>query len=160
VTSRGILVGTLPRRARAIAVLVLLASATAACSDYGPIASLQAMPEASLYAPGSKVVREFTTPQSNSFDGGSDASVGHNLATTASGADVIAFYDRRLRADGWTPIDPVRGSNDMDTTGWQKGGVYFIVAIAYPEALPADLRAAGYTTWYVAELQQIYPAPS
>ncbi|HVA75758.1 MAG TPA: hypothetical protein VNF71_14460 [Acidimicrobiales bacterium] len=149
------------RGARAIALLVLLVLLTAAaCSDYGPIASLQAMPEASLYAPGSKVVREFTTPQTYSPDGSSGASVGHNLATTASGADVIAFYDRRLRANGWTPIDPVHGSNDLEDAGWQKGGAYFLVAIAYPQALSADLRAEGYTTWYVAEVMQIYPAPS
>ena len=149
------------RGASAIALFALLVSLTAAaCSDYGPIASLQAMPEASLYAPGSKVVREFTTPQTYSPDGSSGASVGHNLATTASGAAIIAFYDRRLRANGWTPSDPVRGSNDLEDAGWQKGGAYFRVAIDYPEALSSDLRAEGYTTGYVAVVQQIYPAPS
>lgn len=156
-----IAIATLVRAKPAVvALLFVLVMTVSGCDDSGPIARLRAMPEAGLYAPGSKVVREFTTPRTYSPDGSSGASVGHNIVTTLDGSHVIAFYDQALRGDGWVPFDPTRGSNDAAIAGWTKDDLFFIVQVDEPDSLSPDAKAHGYITGYRAVVQQPYDAPT
>jgi hypothetical protein len=147
-----------------IAAAVLLALVCAGCfDDYGPIGPLKQMPEATLYYPGSKVVDEVSNPRNSGPDGQHPASYGHNLAVNATPDEVIAFYDRELKARGWTRGNAIGGPGLADAS-WRKPGFSFVVTIfpAEPPGLPSDLQQAysGYNLSVSVNLQEDWPPES
>ena len=127
-----------------IAAVVLLALVCAGCfNDYGPIGPLKQMPEATLYYPGAKVVDETSSPRNSGPDGQHGASYGHNLAVNATPDEILAFYDRELKARGWTRGNPI-GGTDLADASWRKPGFSFSLVIesANLPGLPSDLQQA------------------
>ena len=147
---------------RAIAVVLLVLVVIAGCDDSGPLRDLRAMPEATLYYPDSKVVREIATPQINSPDGKSGAAFGHLLGANATRDEVLAFYDRELQARGWRTTAPGTGTNELKVAAWTNDKAIFRLGINLPESLTQDVRAAlaGYSIEYDARVIQIYPPPT
>lgn len=145
--------------------VALLIAIVAACADYGPIANLQAMPEATLYLPGSTVIREWTNPRTGGIDGGGPATVGHNLATNATPDDVMSFYVGELGAEGWTAGSPVMGGPvGAQHALWTKGEAVFQLSIysSDSDAVAAKwAKEAGYATGYTVTIQDDpRPTPS
>jgi hypothetical protein len=142
--------------------IVLLAVIGMSCTDARPIASLRAMSEGTMYYPDSKVVKEVATPQVDSPDGKSGASFGHLMGANASPEEIVAFYDRELRARGWRPIDAVTGTGSLSQAAWTNGQADFTLFVSRPERLTRDIQQAleGYSVEYDARVEQIYPPPS
>ncbi len=158
---RSLAVGRLAR----IAAVVLLGLVSTGClDDYGPIGPLKQMAEATLYYPGAKVVDEVSQPRISGPDGQQGASYGHNLAVNATPDEVVAFYDRELKARGWTKGNASVIGSDLADAVWSKPGYSFSLGIASaePSGLPPDLQQAysGYSLSVSVRVQEDWPRPS
>ena len=158
---RGESLNRVSRAGRAI-VFALLALALIACDDAGPLRDLRAMPEATLYYPNSKVIREIATPQINSPDGKSGAAYGHLVGANATPDELLAFYTDQLAAKGWQTSAPGTGTTELKVATWTNGKAIFRLGINQPASLTTDMQQAltGYSIEYDARVIQIYPPPS
>jgi hypothetical protein len=93
---------------------------------------LRQLPEATLYYPGAKVIQENAVPRISGPDGQGPANFGHFLAVNATPKEVIAFYDRELKARGWTKSDRTLNIVDLSEGLWTKPGLYMEVYTRRP----------------------------
>jgi hypothetical protein len=110
-------------------------------------ADLASRPEASLFYPGSTVVDSARADQSadpnNPASG--PAKIDTLLATTASVAEVQAWYGRRLAAGGWRAAPPIAveapaGEVDLE---WRRGAREFFDLRLYLDRAAAGSAGSG-----------------
>ena len=92
-----------------------------------PLGALRAMPEGSLLPPGSVAVATYAQDEQQTIEGTNYAVFGHNVGTSETQDDVIAFYARELPPRGWTPEPHGTGPATTQTAAmnWLKGDVEF-----------------------------------
>jgi hypothetical protein len=139
-----------------LAALVVLCLVSSGCfNDSGPIGPLRQLPEATLYYPGAKVIDEVASPRNNGPDGKGPASYGHFLAVNATPDEIIAFYDRELKARGWTKSAKSLSIVDLSEGLWTKPGVYMEVSTRRPP--DGDSAYAGFDLAVDATIFEDWP---
>lgn len=118
---------------------------------------LIADPAAQIRMPGSDELAHFARERESTVTGPAFAFDRYAFGTSASEPEVIAFYDQRLRALGWTRDDLAvfPGSTDLKARGWCKPRMAYRLAIKdQPRAFkPEFYRGKSYVTVYDAGLQ-------
>lgn len=140
-----------------LAALVVLCLVSSGClsDDIGP---LRRLPEATLYYPGAKVVYENAHGRNIGPDGQGPASYGHFLAVNATPDEVIAFYDRELKARGWTKSAKSLSIVDLSEGLWTKPGLYMSVDTQHPP--DGDPAYVGYDLAVDATIYEDWPPSS
>ena len=136
-------VARLPGIARIVAVFLVAITCAGCVGDYGPVAALRELPEASLIYPGAKVVQETSGPrQEGPLPPPYGAEYGHFLAVNATPDEVIAFYDRAFTSRGWTRSTQETYAGALGDAQWTKPGLWLSVWIdpADSSDLPSDLQ--------------------
>lgn len=149
------------------ALLVLVLVAACGSIDKAPLATLQAMDEASLFFPGSTQLATFgDDQQTGSITGPQSAFFGYQLGTEASDAEVEAFYEAELGDRGWSTARPddaitigIRSSTDSRARAWEKGDAFFRLSFRRRDKLGGldDQNLAGYPTIYEFRLRTRIP---
>ncbi|HEX7612646.1 MAG TPA: hypothetical protein VF371_07705, partial [Candidatus Limnocylindrales bacterium] len=105
-----------------------------------------------------KVIYENAQPRNNGPDGQEGASYGHNLAVNATPDEVIAFYDRELKARGWTKSAKSLSIVDLSEGLWTKPGLYMSVYTRNPP--DGDPAYAGYDLAVYPDIFEDWPPTS
>jgi len=118
-----------------VAACVLVITACSVPGGYS-VAGLNKQPAAALTYPGSTDVQpwHFDGTRGNFMGKGGPAEVGVSATTSATPADVIAYYAGVLVPAGWTQIqdDPrntVYPGRISHTVAWIKGGLSYTITI-------------------------------
>ena len=130
-------------RWRGLAIALLLATAALSVSscetdDYGPVKTMQAMPESHLAPfPGARLISQGNGPRRSSLETGTaPAQLQRQFGTTATFDDVVVYYESLLEPLGWSGCCAV----------WTKPGYKFSLL---QESLSADpSRYQGSTLVY------------
>ncbi len=129
---------TTRRAAVLLALVVACLLAVTACSVPGgySVAGLNKEPAAALTYPGSTDVQpwHFDGSRGNYVGKGTPAQVGLSGTTSATPADVIAYYSGALVPTGWTqtqdnPRNPVYPGRISHTVGWIKGVLSYSITV-------------------------------
>jgi hypothetical protein len=129
------------RRGLAICLLLLLAAVSVAgceTDDYGPVKTMQAMPESHLAPyPGATLISQGNAPRRSSLETGTyPAQLQRQFGTTATFNTVVTYYQSLLEPLGWSGCCAV----------WKKPGYKLSLL---QETLRADpSRFQGYTLVY------------
>ena len=150
--------------ARIVAVLFVALVCAGCIDDYGPLAPLRQLPEASLYYPGAKVVQEISGPRKNGPDELYGAEYGHFLAVNATPDEVLAFYDGALTSRGWTRSTRQTYVGALGNAEWTKPGLWVRVWIdsADSSSLPSGVQQgdSGYQLSVRVFVQEDWPTDS
>lgn len=127
-------------RLRKISLLAVIGFALAGCGTSA--ATLEDQPEAALYYPGSHVILGSSRSQSVvCIDDCHSADRDVELETSANPTQIMAWYDAKLKARGWTP-DSYSNGIDVTHRSWQRpggsrSGYHFSVVIGLNGWYPA-----------------------
>jgi hypothetical protein len=142
---------------------ILLLAATVALAGCFPWdhpsverSQLEAEAAAKIRMAGAEELAHFARERGSSVEGPAFAHDSYVFGTMASEQEVIAFYDERLRALGWTRDDLAvyPGSTDLKARGWCKPRMAYRLAIVdQPRAFsPEFYRGKSFVTVYDAGL--------
>jgi hypothetical protein len=123
--------GGMSRRRGWIALPLLAAAilSLAACADYTPLATIQAMPESHLAPfPGATLRSQGSGPRQPGIEGTSGAYTIRYFGTNADIWSVYAYYQSLLQPLGWTGRDGL----------WTKSGYTFDITVENATDRPAD----------------------
>jgi hypothetical protein len=114
--------------------------------------TIQALPEATLLAPGSRVFFRNASP-ATILGGG--ASINSFAGVNASDEQIFAYYRQQLGQRGWQGPDP----NGIDNPRWTKGRYAFFLSFAAPgdQTYPDE---SHYATAYDVGILYLPAAPS
>lgn len=115
------------RLARCLATGACLWLLVGCGANPAPLAALRAMQEGALLPPGSVAVGTYAQDEQRTIEGTNYAVFGHNVGTSESEDQVVAFYARELPRRGWTPEPYGTGPATTQTMAmnWVKGEVEF-----------------------------------
>ncbi len=128
------------------------------------LAALSSQPEASLVAPNSTKLHDFSTQRGGGsiMLAGSPNPARHARAYGTQGAsqEVIDYYQRELQARGWQPYAGENGAwcavGDQAST-WRKGDFLFRVTLHSRDPVRGDGSPHQYPTFYDTCLTERYP---
>ena len=131
-------------------------TAPAAAHPYAPLADLQREPAAALVMPGADELARGGEERRQVLGRPKAAGVGVAFGTQASAEDVFAYYDRELRALGYTfiPNGVVPATTEFEAWGWCKPAAAFRVGIKNQAKAfePSFLQGRSYRTVFSADL--------
>ena len=127
----------------ALCLLLLMALSVGACEtqDYGPVTTMQAMPESHLVPfPGATLLSQGGFPRKSSPEEGTAAAyLDREFGANGTESAVIDYYSALLKPLGWTEGCSV-------CSDWTKPGYGFAINVRNPGSLPSAAR--GYELVY------------